>query len=461
MPFRIGLSGLNASQADLKITGNNIANVGTIGFKQSRAEFADVYASSKFGSVSTAIGSGVRLAAASQQFTQGNVIFTENNLDLGITGDGFFSLDDVSGNRVYTRNGQFKVDKDGFIVDNSGSNLKGYGVDPLTNIINTGAVVDLEISSTNIAPNPTSISALFANLDSGETVPASPFTMNTQGTVDPSGYNHTTSYTSYDSLGNPMLTSLFFRKTDTSIWEVGVKQVDANGNIFQNIDASFSPFVAPSAGEPEVIYTGPSESIGFLNNGTLDPLSVGESVPGVNTDGTGIFDFSFDLADANLTSAVMTPFAVGGALTNQTIAIDLNAVTQYGANFGVTNLTQNGFTTGQLSGIDVDQSGVISARFTNGQSNNLGQVFITNFTNNQGLSQLGDNYWGESAASGQGIVNTPGNANAGLINSGALEDSNVNLTEQLINLITAQRNFQANAKTITTADTITQTVIQL
>lgn len=455
MPFRIGLSGLNAAQADLKITGNNIANVSTIGFKQSRAEFSDVYASSKFGSVSTAIGSGVRLAAASQQFTQGNIIFTENNLDLGITGDGFFSMSDVSGNQVYTRNGQFKVDKDGFIIDNSSSNLKGYGVDPVTNNINTGSIVNLQINSTNIAPNATTSSALVANIDSGETAPSISFNVDTQGTVDPSSYNHTTSFTSFDSLGNPMLTSMFYRKTAAGSWDVGVKQVDINGNIFQNMDPL--AVQAPTATEPEILFIGnappasPTESIEFLNNGTLDPSG--------GTITNGVMSYSFDLSTP--VNPVMTPFATGGAVTLQPIDIDLNGLTQYGANFGVTNLTQDGYTTGQLSGIDVDQSGVISARFTNGQSNNLGQVFLTSFTNAQGLSQLGDNYWAESFSSGQGIVNAPGEGNAGLINAGALEDSNVDLTEQLINLITAQRNFQANAKTITTADTITQTVIQL
>ncbi|MCW8929503.1 MAG: flagellar hook protein FlgE [Gammaproteobacteria bacterium] len=541
MPFRIGLSGLNAAQADLKITGNNIANVSTIGFKQSRAEFADVYASSKFGSVGTAIGSGVRLAAASQQFTQGNIIFTENNLDLGITGDGFFAMDDVSGNRVYTRNGQFKVDKDGFIVDNSGSFLKGYGVDPVTNNINTGSIVDLEIISTNIAPNATTSASIVANIDSGESVPTLNYSMDTQGTVDTNSYNHTTSFTSFDSLGNPMLTSMFYRKTSAGNWDVGIKQVDINGNIYQNMDPTAAQ--AATATEPEIIFIGstgsvtagenagaavvaaaaagagatageqttisnayiagypgntaamtaavaaapdfvatpptaaepialavynasgaaataasaaaaaaqPSDQITFLNNGTIDPNG--------GTLTNGVLSYTFDLsAPAN---PAMTPFATGGALVNQPINIDLNGLTQYGANFGVTNLSQDGYTTGQLSGIDVDQSGVISARFTNGQSNNLGQVFLVNFTNSQGLSQLGDNYWAESFASGQGIVNAPGDGNAGLINSGALEDSNVDLTAELINLITAQRNFQANAKTITTADTITQTVIQL
>ncbi len=561
MPFRIGLSGLNAAQADLKITGNNISNVSTIGFKQSRAEFADVYASSKFGSVGTAIGSGVRLASAAQQFTQGNIIFTENNLDLGITGDGFFTMADVSGNQVYTRNGQFKVDNEGYIVDNSGSNLKGYGVDDVTNNVNTGSIVDLQIISTNIAPNATTQSTMVANIDSGESVPTIALSMDSQGTVDPNSYNHTTSFTSFDSLGNPMLTSLFFKKIDTNEWDIGIKQVDINGNIFQNMDSSHSPFALPAvAGEPEIVftpnidgtaangatgvaasaqdgagivtaaalgagatevqaaaaaaayitsyttnYTTPAsypdstsntaansagitaaagitglsaaavtainssstaasnaastsaESITFLNNGTIDQSTIGG--------GNGAFDFTFDLSGLGgiipLTNPVMTPYNAGGPVTTQTISVDLNGLTQYGANYGVTNLTQDGYTTGQLSGIDVDQSGIISARFTNGQSNNLGQVYLTSFTNAQGLSQLGDNYWAESFSSGQGIINAPGEGNAGLINSGALEDSNVDLTEQLINLITAQRNFQANAKTITTADTITQTVIQL
>ena len=442
MPFRIGLSGLNAAQADLKITGNNIANVSTVGFKQSRAEFADVYASSKFGSVSTAIGSGVRLAAASQQFTQGNIIFTENNLDLGITGDGFFSLADVSGNQVYTRNGQFKVDKDGFIVDNSNSNLKGYGVDPNTNNINTGSIVNLQVNSTNIAPNPTSAATLVANIDSGEVVPAVPFTIDpVNGVVDPASYNHTTSFTSFDSLGNSMLTSMYFRKSAANQWDVAVKLIDAQGNVFQNVDsgiASTPTFISIAGGPTPIEFT----SAGVLDTTTLLPGPVPQA---------GTFDLTFDLT---------TPVPPSGA-ASQDINFDLNGLTQFGANFGVTDLAQDGYTTGQLSGIDVDQSGVISARFTNGQSNNLGQVYLTNFTNSQGLSQLGDNYWGESFASGQGIINAPGNGNAGLINSGALEDSNVDLTAQLINLITAQRNFQANAKTITTADTITQTVIQL
>ncbi|MCU7837733.1 MAG: flagellar hook protein FlgE [gamma proteobacterium symbiont of Taylorina sp.] len=590
MPFRIGLSGLNAAQADLKVTGNNIANTGTIGFKQSRAEFADVYATSKQGSVATAIGSGVRLAATSQQFTQGNLIFTENNLDLGITGDGFFSMRDTAGSSVYTRNGQFKIDSEGYVVDNSGSKLQGYGIDPNTNEINTGIIDDLQVIATNIAPKPTSETSIVANIDAGEAVPIIPFSMDKYGTVDPTSYNHTTSYTSFDSLGNPMQTSLFFRKIDESTWDVGIKQVDANGNIFQNLDTSYKT-TDPSydvTAIPQIIYTPnvngtdeagavgiassaidgagiiksaaldggateveaqaiydaylgadatpgpasgylgnyttpalypdvtsnsdantaaitdaaaaaatidtangtsspdpnsledavnavsaraeqaastPAETITFLNNGTIDPNTVGA--------GLGKFDFTFNMsnidfitlngvAGANvftLNNPVMR--ADGGDLISQSLSTDLTKLTQYGADFGITNLIQDGYTTGQLAGIEIDQSGIVLARFTNGESNNLGQIFLTNFTNNQGLSQLGNNYWTESFSSGQGVINVPGSGSAGLINSGAVEDSNVDLTAQLINLITAQRNFQANAKTITTANQVTQTLLQI
>lgn len=468
MPFRIGLSGLNAAQADLKVTGNNIANTGTIGFKQSRAEFADVYATSKSGSVATAIGSGVRLADTAQQFTQGNLIFTENNLDLGITGDGFFSMTDTAGSSVYTRNGQFKVDADGFVVDNSGSKLKSYGVDPNTNEINTGIITDLQVIATNIEPKPTETASIVANIDAGEVgfpIAAAPptsadptFLMDENGTVDPNTYNHTTSFTSFDSLGNPMLTSLYFRKVEADpgatpptpvTWDVGIKQIDANGNIFQNM--GIDP-VAATSSTPEILAsTSLMDNIEFLNNGTIKP--------GSTDNGDGKLNFEFNLqAPAN---PVMESDANGGPLVAQPIAIDINKLTQYGADFGITNLTQNGYTTGQLSGVEIDQSGVVLARFTNGQSNNLGQIYLTNFTNNQGLSQLGNNYWAESFSSGQGVVNVPGSGNAGLINSGALEDSNVDLTAQLINLITAQRNFQANAKTITTANQITQTLLQI
>jgi len=220
MPFDIGISGLNAASADLKTTGNNIANSGTIGFKSSRAEFANIYSLQKSGAASTAIGSGVRVASIAQQFTQGNISFTENNLDLAINGDGFYSLRDTSGVAFYTRNGQFKIDADGFVVSNDGYNLQGYGVDATTNAINTGAIGNLQLSTTQIEPQATSTSTLLANLDAAESVLAVDIDPS-----DPATYTHTTSYTTYDSLGSAMLTSLYFQKTADNAWTVGVRTV--------------------------------------------------------------------------------------------------------------------------------------------------------------------------------------------------------------------------------------------
>ena len=426
MPFDIGLSGLNAANADLKTTANNIANTATIGFKASRAEFANVYSLTKFGAAETAIGKGVRVSGITQLFTQGNISFTENNLDIAINGDGFFNMVDQSGNKSYTRNGQFKVDKNGYIVNNDGRKLQGYQVVSETDDnINTGDVGDLRLKTTQIAPNPTTTASLIANVDASSTAIAATTDIDPK---DPTTYHHTTSLTTYDSLGNEMLTTLYFQKNadasggGNSQWTVGVRTVDAQGNAHP----------ADTAGPPVV----------------------------ENTDDTAVeFDTTgkIKVPDPAEISYTLTPTSADA----QTITIDISNVTQYGANFSVTDIQQNGYSTGNLSGIEIDQGGVVLARYTNGETTNLGQIILSGFANPQGLGQIGDNQWVESYASGQPVVNTPGNGSLGLIQSGALEEANVNLTEELISLITAQRNFQANAKTISTANTIAQTIINI
>ncbi len=426
MPFAIGLSGLNAANADLKTTANNIANSATIGFKASRAEFANVYSLTKYGTAEIAIGKGVRVSSVAQQFTQGNISFTENNLDIAINGDGFFNVVDQSGNKSYTRNGQFKVDKEGFIVTNDGMKLQGYQVvSAADDTINTGDIGDLQLTTTQIAPNPTTTSSIIANLDASSEVIATTTDIDPQ---DPTTYHHTTSFTTYDSLGNEMLTTLYFQKnTDAaggtnSQWTIGVRTVDGQGNAHP----------ADTAGPPVV----------------------------QNTDDTAVeFDTTGKLVVPDPAELTYTLTPTGADA--QTITIDLSTITQYGANFAVTDIKQNGYSTGNLSGIEIDQGGVVVARYTNGESTNLGQIILSGFANPQGLGQIGDNQWVESFASGQPVVNSPGNGSLGLIQSGALEEANVNLTEELIALITAQRNFQANAKTISTADTIAQTIINI
>jgi flagellar hook protein FlgE len=403
MPFRTALSGLNASSAELRVIGNNVANASTTGFKESRTEFADIFATSNLGVTANAIGTGVRVASVSQQFTQGNIEFTDNNLDLAINGQGFFLLND-NGINVYSRAGQFGVDRDGYVVNSQQQQLTIFQADPNGNI--TGATGPLQLDRSDIAPNATTQIGVAANLDASlSTPPTTPF-----DPADATSYNNSTSLTVYDSLGTAHLATMYFVKTASNQWETRL-YMDGNAQ-------------------------GGANTIEFDSTGAIDTTNFPSTVTigGINP-GTGASTMSIDL--------------------------DFSAATQYGSPFNVSNLTQDGYATGRLSGIDISEAGVITSRFTNGQSRTLGQVAVATFNNSQGLRQLGDTSWAETYDSGAPLVAAPGAGAAGLIQSGALEGSNVDLTEQLVGMITAQRNFQANAQVITTADTITQTIINI
>jgi len=406
MPFQSALSGLNAATQDLRVIGNNVANSSTIGFKKSRAEFGDVYAATDLGTAADIPGSGVRVNAIAQQFTQGNLKFTDNNLDLAISGGGFFRLSD-NGNTVYTRDGAFHVDRDGYIVNNTSQRLTANLADNNGNI--TGAMGELWLDTSDQQPQATAAIDLGVNLDSTATVPAA-FDVN-----DPTTYNGSTSLTIYDSLGSSHLGTTYFRKSADNTWE---------SHLF--IDGTEATPTAPATGV-----------LTFNTDGTL-------ATPAGGT-------VSYD------------PFAITGAAPlNLTLNYASNvATTQYGGPFSINSLAQDGFMTGRLTGVDVGEDGIVTARYNNGESKALGQVVLANFANSQGLRQMGDSNWVETADSGPALVGAPGTASLGMIQSGALEASNVDLTEQLVNLITAQRNFQANAQVISTADTITQTIINI
>ena len=405
MPFRIGLSGLNASSADLRVIGNNVANVNTTGFKKSRAEFSDIYAVSNLGVASNAIGSGVRISAVSQQFTQGNIGFTDNNLDLGISGQGFFRLSD-GGSIVYSRAGAFGVDRQGFVNNSSGQRLTAFLADSAGNI--TGTVGDLQLDSSDLPPTQTASVAAALNVDATQAAPAAAFNVN-----DPTTYNHSTSLTIYDSLGTSHLSTMYYRKTAANTWETYL-YVDGNQ--------------LTSGGVANVPLT-------FNSSGALT-APVG---------GTITYD----------------AYSPGGGAANLNLTYDYSNTTQFGSKFSIFSLSQDGFPTGRLSGVDIDGTGIVLARYTNGQSRVLAQIALANFSNSQGLRQLGDTNWAESFESGPPLVAAPDSSGLGLVQSGALEGSNVDLTEQLVNMITAQRNFQANAQVISTADTITQTMINI
>ncbi|MBK1716739.1 flagellar hook protein FlgE [Thiocystis violacea] len=452
MPFRIGLSGLQAAAADLQVTGNNIANTATVGFKQSRAEFADVYAQAYGGISKTAIGSGVRLGATTQQFSQGNIEYTENSLDLAINGQGFFVLND-DGGRSYTRAGQFQVDRDGFVVNSNGQHLQVYppnetGVTDTT--FNTGTLDDLKLEFGDNAPAATESVDAAMNLVSDAMPPVdskgAPITV--IDVDDPNTFNYSTSVTVYDSLGTPRTMTLYYLKLGTGTGTVAdpVKSTPGEWKVYAELDGLI-PGKTPDASQTKNIF--------FDSNGNLD-----------TTKTTGLpWKPKFDLATNYLPNNGAT---IGYVDTTKTppvptneVSIDIADLTQYGTKYSVSDLSQDGFTTGRLTGFDVDQTGVVFARYSNGQSGILGKVALANFKNPQGLQQLGDNNWAETFAAGDPTFGDPGTSNLGLIQSGGLEAANVDLAEELVSLITAQRNYQANAQTISTADQITQTIINI
>jgi flagellar hook protein FlgE len=421
MPFRIALSGLNAAAADLRVIGSNVANSSTVGFKKSRTEFSDIYAASSLGAAANTAGSGVKVSGIKQEFAQGNIDFTNNNLDMAISGEGFFRLSE-GGTTKYSRAGSFSVDREGYVVNNESQRLTGFQADTNGNI--TGAIGDIQLSTQDLAPNATTSVSLTANLDSSETALGVNFDKN-----DATTYNHSTSLTTYDSRGNSLLQTLYFQKTGASSWNMYTYLTDPSGADTE---------LVPAGGTAGQVPPDPM-ALTFTADGAISTVSPG-------TGATANYD------PATIASLGSSPIDID---------IDLNTVTQFGTEFGVNELLQDGYTTGRLSGVDVGETGVITARYTNGQSLTLAQVAMANFSNLNGLLQLGDTSWAESFESGAALVGTAGTGTMGLIQSGALEGSNVDLTEQLVNMITAQRNFQSNAQVIQTADTVTQTIINI
>ena len=400
--FSIALSGLSAASSALDVTSNNIANANTTGFKNSQAEFADVYASGAVNLNTSTGGEGVRLVTAAQQFTQGDISTTSSPLDMAINGNGFFTMNSPSG-VVYTRNGQFSEDQNGNVVSSTGQFLQVYP--PLANgTFNTGALQNLNLETAQSAPVATSTGTVILNLPSNDTVPTvTPF-----NPANPDSYSQSTSTTVYDSLGNSYPATYYFSQTATpGLWNVNMT---VNGTA-----------------------VGGTQTLQFSSTGA------------VTTPATG-----------NLTFAGFNP--TDGALP-MSMTFNFSQSTQYGTQFGVSSIIQNGFTTGQLSTVSIDPTGVVSAVYTNGRSTQLGQLAIANFPNPQGLQQLGNTNWAQTFSSGTVVQGTAGSAGFGSIQSSSLESSNVDLTTELVSMITEQRAFQANAQVITTADQLSQTVI--
>jgi flagellar hook protein FlgE len=400
--FSIALSGLTAANSALDITSNNIANADTTGYKNSQAEFGTVFSSGAVNLNTSTAGEGVQLVASPQQFTQGDITTTSSPLDMAISGNGFFTVSGTNG-FVYTRNGEFQEDKDGNVTTSTGQFLQVYP--PLANGgFNTGALENLNLNTAQSAPVATSTGTVNVNLPSNDTVPAAaPF-----DPTNPDTYSQSTSTTVYDSLGNSYPATFYYTQTATpGLWDVNMT---VNGT-----------------------QVGGTQTLQFSSAGTVTTPANGElTFAGFQpTDGATAMNMTFNYSNS----------------------------TQYGTQFGVNSITQNGYTTGQLSTVSVDSTGVVSAVYTNGRSTQLGQLAIANFPNPQGLQQLSDTDWAQTFASGTVVQGTAGSAGFGTVQASALENSNVDLTTELVNMITEQRAFQANAQVITTADQLSQTVI--
>ncbi|UQA53286.1 flagellar hook protein FlgE [Vibrio sp. ED002] len=393
MSFNIALSGLDATNTELNTISHNIANASTYGFKGGRTEFAAVYNGMQPG--------GVEVASISQNFDKnGSVTGTGRAMDLAINGSGFFVTKDHMGQMLYTRAGVFGTDKNNFVTANNGAKLQGYSVDNNANL-QTGSVGDIKVSTSSLNAKATDNLDFVANFDASATAvdqAVYPF-----DSSDPNSFNSSYTTKVYDSLGNSHTVTQYFTKTSDNEWQV-------------NVEVDGAPTTPATA-----------QTVQFNTDGTL-------------ASPTSSFNVAFPAAGANAMS----------------IDISLNGSTQFGAAFGVSTNNPNGYTSGELAGVRVEDNGMVYATYTNGQSQLQGQVVLADFANTQGLSKVSGTAWTQSFSSGAPIMGVPGTGTLGDLTPGALEGSNVDLTSELVALMTAQRNYQANAKTISTNDKLTQ-----
>lgn len=399
MSFSQAVSGLNAASSNLDVIGNNIANSATSGFKSSTAAFADMFAGSQ-------TGLGTKVSAVIQNFGDGAINATGRNLDVALSGNGFFRLEDSNGSVYYSRNGQLQRNADGYLVNTEGLQVTGYPVTGSPATVQTGAdPVPIMIPTTQLPAKATTQGALQANLNSSDALP----TMTPFDAKEVNSYNAKSSMTVYDSQGNDHQLDLYFVKTANNQWQV------------YPIDSS--------TGEASADFT-----MSFDENGQL------------TSDATQ----SITIQGSN------------GAAANQALILDFTGSSQQ--NTGETqfgNPKQDGYAPGDLTGFTINDDGTIIGSYSNQRTQAMGQIVLSSFTNSEGLQPMGDNLWSESSSSGQPAIGTPGSGNFGTMTAGALEASNVDLSKELVNMIVAQRNYQSNAQTIKTQDQILNTLVNL
>jgi flagellar hook protein FlgE len=419
MGYQQGLSGLTGASSALDVIGNNISNANTVGFKQGQAQFADMYANSVATAVNNQIGIGSQMSEVQQQFGQGTITTTSQALDVAINGNGFFQMS-ANGATVYSRNGVFNLASNGTIVNAQGQTLMGYAANA-QGIISSASTVPLVVPNSNLPPSATKTVSFAFNLNSQATVPtATPF-----NATDSTTYNATSSINVNDSLGGTHAVNVYFVKQSTGSWEA-----------YATTGTTNTPVTGTGTG-----------TAGDLGKVTFD--SSGNLIP--TPPATAIAPFAFSIPDAASN--------VAGAV--QTMSMSFAGTTQYGATTGLVSSSQDGYSSSELAGFSVNTDGTLTGTYTNGKTQALGQIALATFANQNGLQNLGGNNFQQTAASGVAQVSVPGSTNHGSLQGGAVENSNVNLTNSLVDLITAQRNYQANAQTIKTQQAVDQTLINL
>jgi flagellar hook protein FlgE len=419
-----GVSGLTAETSALGVVGDNVANTNTIGFKQSRAIFGDVLGAA-IGGNST--GSGVRMTRAQQIFAQGAIVNTGQATDVALSGDGFLSVsgtvDGLKGN-FYTRAGQLTMRNDGSLVNSSGFEVQGYSADPkVPGTFSTG-LGGIQLPNVPIPPKATSAMKMAANLDASATPPTEPW-----DPANPSATsNLASSMTVYDSLGNGHAMDVYFRKNGAGAWDYHVlaKGTEVSGG--------------PPTGSIEVA----GGSLTFDSNGALQ-----DNAPS----GAGTIDFEGATPGQPVAIDFGSPIAAGGT--------GVTGVTQYGSPSSVGSQSQDGYASGALSGVRIDSDGVVNGVYTNGQTIAAGKLAIAKFQSNDGLGRAGQNLWVATRESGEAALGAVGEGGRAALVSGSLEQSNVDVTQQFVELISHQRAFQANSKTITTADQMLQELMNI
>lgn len=405
MSFSQALSGLGAQQQKLGSIGNNIANSQTVGFKSSNVQFADVFAESR-------IGLGVRTSTVQQNFSQGNIESTSRGMDLAIAGDGFFRFQQTNGEIGYSRNGQLNMTADGRLVNAQGSQIMGYPADAEGNVQEGGNAVPLEVPPGDLPANATTDLNVSLNLNSGQPVIAAAFNPDNANT-----YNYSTNATVFDSQGNARNLTLYFTKTADNNWDVNgrLSGGPADGGVY---DVDLGELV-------------------FNQNGTLQADNTGNATFAANE------------------------FGDGNPLAELDIDLSFEGSTQFANSSTVNDTIQDGYTAGALVGISIEEDGTVMRNYSNEQSRASGQITLVTFRNPEGLRPEGDNLWTATASSGQELLGAPGAGLRGLIQASAIETSNVDMARELVDMIVAQRAYQANSQTISTQDELLQTIINL